>query len=103
MSANIVHHEVNVNQTASGGAWSFNTSKLKSGLLRLIVIKPLTSDTTYRLTITDSKNNIIYYNETAVTGTLREQLLIPVKDVNTIAVSGASRDELFSGLLSVEE
>jgi len=103
MPANIVHNEIAILGTTSGGTFSQNTDKLVSGILRLIVLKPATNSTTYRLTITDSKNNEIYYNETPVTGTLREQVAIPIKDVNTITVSSASEDELFTGKMVSEE
>ena len=96
-------YDISISQTASSGAWSFNTKSIDDGLLRLIVVKAATATTTFNLTITDPQDNIIFYTETPATGTLREQMAIPIKDINTVAVSSASADEAFTGKLSVME
>ena len=97
------NYEIEISQTASSGAWSFNTGKLVSCLLKQIIIKAATSTTTFNLTITDRNNNIVYFTETPATGTLRVEVEIPLKDVNTIAESNASADEAFTGKLVVIE
>lgn len=96
-------YNIPISQTAVIGVWSFNTKDITNGLLRLIVVKANTATTTFFLTITDSQSDIIYYNETPATGTLREQVAIPIKGINTIAVSSASVDEAFTGKLSIVE
>ena len=103
MPANTLNYEIDISQTASSGSWSFNTVKLRSCLLRLIVVKAASTDTTFSFKITDPKDNIIYETAFPATGTLREQVAIPMRDINTLTVSSASANEAFTGLLSVEE
>lgn len=96
-------YNIEISQTASSGDWSFNTPKIHSSLLKQIIVKATTSTTTFTLTITDENNNIAYVNDTPATGTLREEVEIPVKGIYTIAVSSASADEAFSGVLVILE
>ena len=98
----MLHDEIPISNIASSGEFSFNTPKLVSGLLRLIVVKAATATSTFDFKITDSKSNIIYY-KTGITDTLRDEVIIPIKDINTIAVENASVDELYAGKISIEE
>src|SRR3990167_10462740 len=96
-------YNIEISQTASSGVWSFNTPKLHSPLLKQIIVKAATVTTTFTLTITDDKDNIVYINDTPATGTLRVEVEIPVRGIHTVAVSNSSADEAFTGKLSVEE
>jgi len=99
----MLHYEIPISETASSGTWASNTVKLNSCLLRLIVIKAATSTTTFSFKITDPKGNIVYETDTKATGTLREQVELPLRDVNTLTVSSASVNEAFTGKLICEE
>ena len=96
-------YNIEISQTASSGVWSFNTPKLHSSLLKQIIVKAATATTTFTLTITDENDNIAYVNDTPATGTLRLEVDIPVKGIYTVAVSGASADEAFTGVLMILE
>jgi len=96
-------YKIDISQTSSSGAWSFNTKKIVSGLLKQIIIEAATATTTFGVTITDDKNNIVYFTDTKATGTLRECADIPIKGIHTIAVDTASADEAFTGKLMVVE
>lgn len=95
--------KIDISQTSSSGSWSFNTPKVVSSLLKQIIIKAATSTTTFGVTITDDKNNIIYFTDTKPTGTLRHEIEIPFKGIHTIAVDNASNDEAFTGKISFQE
>lgn len=94
---------IEISQTAYGGTWSFNTAKLVSSILKQIVIKAASSDTTFRLQLTDEKNNIVYYNDTLATGTLRHELELPLKGIYTVEVLNSSANEAFTGRFMMEE
>ena len=94
---------INISQTAVSGTWSFNTAKLVSCFLRQILVKAASADTTFRLQLTDEKNNVVYYNDTLATGTLREEKEVPLKGIYTVEVLNSSADEAFTGFLMVEE
>ena len=95
-------HPVEVSQTAASAAWSFNTEEFKGALLRHIVIKAASTDTTFTITLTDDKSNVVYDSGVA-TGTLRAEVAIPVRGVYTVATADSSADEAFTGRLSVLE
>jgi hypothetical protein len=95
--------DIPISETASSGAWSFNTGNLVSCYLKQIVVKAATATTTFGLRITDPKNNIVYESQTPATGTLREEVEIPLKGINTIAVFSSSADEAFTGKLVLSE
>ena len=92
-----------ISQTAASGAWSFNTQKLVSSLIRQIIVKAATSTTTFDFTITDNNNNIVYTTDTKATGTLRVELTIPISGICTFAVANSSVDEAFTGKVSIQE
>jgi len=96
-------YPLEISQTASSGAWSFNTPKMNSSLLKQIIVEPATSTTTFTFTITNNKGNTVFTTETKATGNLSREVEIPLKDICTIAVSGSSADELFTGKLMIEE
>jgi len=94
---------IEINQTASGGAWSFNTLKISGAYLSHILVVAAAVTTTFNVTITDEKSNIIYA-EDGITGTLREEVYIPLRGIYTIAVDTSSvADSTFTGRLMLEE
>jgi len=96
-------YKIDVSETASSGAWSFNTPKIANGLLKQIIIKAATATTTFDVTITDDKDNIVYFTDTKATGTLRHEVNVPFKGIHTIDVSNSSVDEAFTGKISIQE
>lgn len=97
------NYDIPISRTASSGAWSFNTPKLVSCILKQIIAKATTATTTFGFRITDKNNNIVYETPTAITGILREEKEIPLKDYNTVEVFGSSADEAFTGKLNISE
>ncbi len=101
-----LNHIIKISQTASSGAWSFNSpdfANCSSAAIRQILVVATTATTTFTVTITDADSNEIYKNEYPATGTLREEVNIPIKSIVTIAVSSASTDEAFTGRIAVQE
>ena len=96
-------YEIDISETASSGAWSVNTPKLVSCHLKQIIIKAATDSTTFDVNITDWKDNIVFTTDTKATGTHRQELEVPLKDINTLSVSNSSADEAFTGKIVVEE
>lgn len=95
---------IEVSQTASSGAWSFNTQKFSGAMLYQVVLKAATSTTTFDVTITDEKDNVVYdslIRQTTATGTFEHELSIPLRGIYTIAVANSSADEAFTGRLLV--
>ena len=93
---------IEISQTASSGAWSFNTPKFSGADLRQIILSPVTATTTYNLTITDEKDNIVY-DKDGITGYFSDLVYLPLRGIYTIAVDTSSADELYTGRLLVEE
>jgi len=94
---------IEILQTAVLGAWSFNTYKFSAAILKQIIIKSASNDTTFYFTITDEKNNIVYYNDIVATGVLRQECEIPLYGIYTLAVSLSSANEAYTGRLMVQE
>lgn len=94
---------IEISQTASGGAWSFNTEKISGAYLSHILVVAAATTTTFNVTLTDEKDNVIY-SEEGITGTLREQVYIPLRGIYTVAVDTSSvSDSTFTGRLLLEE
>ena len=99
----ILIHKDTLSGTTSGGTLSVNTSNLKvGGLLSIVCAKPTTSTTIYDIKIVDNGGFTIY-ERTSETGELAEEVLLPVRDVHTVTISNASRDEAFSLRLYIRE
>jgi hypothetical protein len=96
-------YEIHISETASSGAWSKNTAKFDNVKIKQIIIKANTATTTFAFSITDWKGNVIFNTETKPTGTLRQEVNIPVKGICTLAVSSASSDEAFTGKIVIQE
>ncbi len=97
------NYEILISGTPSSGTYSVNTPKLVSCYLKQIVIKATTATPTFYFDITDKQNNVIYNTETQATGTLRQEMEIPMKEINTLRIYTASADEAFIGKLSLTE
>ena len=96
-----IHRETMTLTTSSGSA-SGNTVPSIQGILRQVIASPATSSTTYNITITNADSRIIY-KRTSETGDLAENVQIPIKRINTVALSSATADELFNIELVIEQ
>jgi len=96
-----VHKEKPLSSVTSSGSWSGNTVAQR-GLLQQVVIKPTTDTTMYDFSLTDVNNDIVY-NRTDVSGTLNEEVNIPLRGVYTMSISNATKDEAFDIILVVRE
>jgi len=88
-------------ETASGGAISFNTDDIR-GVVYRILVKPLTSTITYDLTITDD-NSLVVYGKNGIRGTLNDLTQHTLKGIHTVAVANTSVNELFEFQIEYEE
>ena len=98
----MLHKNHEINMTSSSGTISVNTDDLVSVLCRLIVIKSASTDTTYDFKITNNKNVIIYHKE-GITNDLIDNIVLPMKSINTLTILNASTDELFTGVITFQE
>jgi hypothetical protein len=96
-----IHHET-LTGTASAGALSVNTRTLSGSLLRNILVKPATETTVYDLTITNDRS-IIMFELLSETGTLSQEVALPVRGVYTVAIANATADEAFTIQLVSQE
>lgn len=100
---------IDINQTASSGAWSFNTQKFTENVyLRQIIIKTATVTSAFDFYVQDgTKNsNLVFDTRTEgvpATGTLRREVNIPLAGIHTIGVVNAETDEVFTGKIIIEE
>lgn len=90
-------------QTAVSGTWSFNTPKLVSALLKQILVKAATATTSFDFQLIDDRSNVVYSTDTPATGTLRQELDLPMKGIYTVKVLNSSADEAFTGRLMLLE
>lgn len=97
------NYDVQISKTAASGTWSFNTAKLVSGYLKQIIVKAATTTTTFMVSITDPFGNVIYNTNREATGTLKEELEIPIQGICTVTVSNSSADEAYTGKLAIIE
>ena len=97
----IIHSE-NMTGTTSSGAISVNTVAALMGIAREIIISPATSTTIYSLTITND-NSLDIFKSTSITGDFIEEVALPIRGVNTVAISSATNDELFTMALVLEQ
>jgi len=97
----IVHSEY-ITGTTSSGALSVNTQQSLMGIVREIIIIPATGTTDYNLEITND-NSLIVFSSSSITGDFIEEVALPFRGIYTIAISSATRDELFEINLMIEE
>lgn len=98
----IIHKFIKKSVTPSSGFYSVNTQKLDSGVLLHVVIQATTGTTTFDFSITDM-HGIVIKEWLRQTGELNEETYIPIKEVNTLAISNASADEPFNIYMSNDE
>ncbi len=97
-------NNTDISQTASSGAWSFNTKSIVNGLLKQVIVEAATpATTTFNFTITDKDGLTIFATEMKATGKLRQEMEVPMKGIHTLAVSGSNADELFKGKILIQE
>ena len=88
--------------TPTAGLWSGNTLKILGHLCQQIYVKAATSSTTFNLAIIDP-DSISVRKFSNITGTLNDLTPFPMSGVNTVEISSASADEVFTVLVCVLE
>ena len=96
-----IHKEV-VSGTTSTGSYSDNTNSQIRGMLRQVIVKPATITTQYDISIVN-EDDLTIYERLAETGELAEQTDLPIRGTHTVYIDGATRDELFTAQLWIEE
>lgn len=100
-------YSIKISGTASSGVYSFNTSKFDNAILKQIIVKAASNDTTFDFQlINDLDLNQIDTTITGESGTgvLNKQVDIPLKGIYTVKILNSSDDEAFTGeLLILEE
>mgnify|MGYP001602931789 CR=1 FL=1 len=84
---------------ASGGV---KKTAFVKGLLRHIIVLPLTSSTVYDFYISDGSSLQLFGRE-STTGELNETPQIPVQGNIELVVTGSTRDELFKIYTAIQE
>lgn len=97
----MIVNPVKFSGTTSGGTCSCSLPYIE-GILGAVRCKFTTTTTAFVLTINDSDGIAIYESE-PMTGSLVEQVALPVRGNYTAVISGASKDEAFEGRLEVRE
>jgi len=88
--------------TASSGSLAVNTPSSMHGFLHHVVVNPATSTTIYDVKITNSES-INIYERVSETGTLSEEVQLPIRGTYTITISNATVDEAFTIQLGIDE
>jgi len=96
----LIHYE-RLDLTTSSGEASGNTQKLM-GVVLGIYVKPATSTTQYTITITDEAGMIVYVRTEEI-GDIADDEMIAVKEIYTISITGATKDEAFLVRLGIRE
>ena len=102
IGSNIIIHHENISGTASSGSVSVNTVAALQGLGREIIISPATSTTVYSLAIVNADSLTVFIS-TSITGDFIEEVAIPFRGIYTVSITGATKDELFTMAIIVEE
>jgi len=97
----IVHQERPISVNVQSGSWIGNTISIR-GLLKQIVIHPVSDSTMYDFSLTNNMDEIVY-KRTDVSGELNEELDLPVTGVYTMQISNSTTDGSFNVLLSIRE
>jgi len=92
-----------VSGTTASGTYAFNTLNIDAAILSQIVIKAATATTTFDVKIEDPKDVVIFLTDTKATGTLRRELVVPLKGIHTVTILNASADETFTGKIMIRE
>lgn len=99
-------YAIEISGTPSSGTYSFNTQKFNAAILKQVILKATSNDTTFDFKITDNRNNNpidTSISGESATGIMNKQLEIPLKGICTIAIINASADEAFTGRLMIIE
>ncbi len=98
---------IDINKTASGGEWSFNTLKIVSGKLEQVLIEATNNDTVFDFSMTDKNGNEpIDTSKSNQSGTGFLNILpnIPLAGIYTVKVFNSSlATETFTGRIIVAE
>jgi len=97
----LIHQERPLSVSTTSGSWIGNTVSLR-GILKQVLIKSATESTMYDISLTNGQNDVVY-RRTDVTGTLNEEIDLPITGVYTIGIVNATRDEVFTILLIIRE
>lgn len=99
-------YTIEISGTPSSGTYSFNTLKIDNALLKQIIVKSTTTDTTYDIRLVNDKgHNLI---DTSISGespvyVFNKSYDIPVKGILTFSIFNASVDEAFTGSITLME
>lgn len=99
-------HAEEISQTAAAGTWSVNTHNIKGGICYQIVMTSATASTTFDFKITDEKSLVVYdtlSRETTATGTLEDEVRIPMRGIYTLQAYNSTRNELFTGRILIRD
>ena len=88
----LIDHQ-KISNTPIAGTFSGNTAHVR-GLVKQIVVKPLTETTTYNVSIINPLGAKIY-ERLSETGTLSELTDMPCNGIYTVTISSATVNELF--------
>lgn len=87
--------------TVQGGGAVITTTSIR-GLLRHIIIKAASDNTTFDFHIVDD-NNLHLFERESVDGEINEEKQIPVQSALQLVISGATAQEIFKVYLGVQE
>lgn len=99
-------YAIEISKTASGNTWSFNTPKFDSAILKQVIVKATSNDTTFDFQLIDEKNNNVIdttISGDAGIGTYNRQFDIPLKGIYTVKALNVSENEAFTGRLMIME
>ena len=104
----LIHHEEKTVSATdigwSSGTWTGNTSHRLHGMLEQIFIESDSANTTFKFTLTDNQNRIIFNSNDAYLNIMNlTNLRIPLKGVYTMKIVDSSAEEQFKILLGIEE
>lgn len=97
---------VEISGTPSSGTYSFNTLKIDSCILKQIIVKSTSTDTSYDIKLVNDKNHNLI--DTSISGespvyVFNKSYDIPVKGILTFSIFNASADEAFTGSITLME
>ena len=99
-------YAIEISGTPSSGTYSFNTKKFDNAILKQVILKSASNDTTFDFKITDDHNNNPI--DTSVTGEsavyiMNKMFDVLLKGIYTVYIFNASADEVFTGRLMIQE
>jgi hypothetical protein len=94
-------HPEKLTLTTSSGSATGNTQRLV-GVLRQVVVSPVSASTTYDVTITNPQSSTVY-ERLSETGELSEEVQLPLHGIHTVSLANATADEAFTIQLILED